>query len=584
MTFEAAFRLIMKPSYFTLEVVKVSEKRTGARFLAETFKGYGVTHVFFVEAILRKTLIELETLGIRRILTHSEKAAAYMADGYARVTKRPGICMAQSVGAANLASGLQDPYLGSSPVIAFTGKKLPLWQNRNSYQEIDHSPLFAPVTKYNVTVETVEQLPLYVRQAFREATSGRPRPVHLDVAGGYMGAAIESAEGNFEMIVEEKFTHMPAFRPEPEADAVRKAVELLQTAERPVIVAGGGARSSGAGPEIVELAERLSIPLATSLDGKDAIPDTHPLNIGIVGSYSRWCANRLVSEADLVLYVGSGTGDQVTNDWTIPRIGTAVIQIDIDSSELGRSYSNKVSLLGDAKVTLQRMLGLVTKKRDNEKWTARARQLLSDWQKEMEPFCSSAATPIRTERLCREISDAFPADGILVSDTGFASIWTGSLVNFSRPGQSYIRAAGSLGWAFPAAIGAKCGAPERPVVCFIGDGGFFYHLPELETASRCGINVVTVINNNQYLRQCVDGINQAYGDRPGNRDEQCKFSKTDFAKIAENMGCVGIRVEKPEDIGGAFKKALSLNRPVVVDVVTDPACRAPGPWTPPVKS
>ena len=195
----------------------MSEKKTGARFLAETLKGYGVTHVFFVEAILRKTMVELETLGIHRILTHSEKAAAYMADGYARVTRQPGICMAQSVGAANLASGLQDPYLGSSPVIAITGKKAPLWQNRNSYQEIDHTPLFAPVTKYNVTVDTAEQLPLYVRQAFREATSGRPRPVHLDIAGGYMGAGIESAEGNFDVIVEEKFTHMPAFRPEPEA-------------------------------------------------------------------------------------------------------------------------------------------------------------------------------------------------------------------------------------------------------------------------------------------------------------------------------------------------------------------------------
>jgi acetolactate synthase-1/2/3 large subunit len=566
-----------------LEGVIVSERRTGARFLAETFKGYGITHVFFVEAILRKTLVEMETLGIRRILVHSEKAAAYMADGYARVTKRPGICMAQSVGAANLASGLQDPYLGSSPVIALTGKKPPLWQNRNSYQEIDHNPLFAAVTKYNVTVDTADQLPFYVRQAFREATTGRPRPVHLDISGGYTGGGIESSEGNFEVIVEDSFVRVPAFRPEPESEAIRKAVELLQAAERPVIVAGGGARTSTARPEIVELAERLSIPITTSLDGKDAVPDTHPLNVGIVGSYSRWCANRLVYEADLVLYIGSGTGDQVTNDWTIPRIGTSVIQIDIDPSELGRSYSNSVSLLGDAKATLRRMIGLIKEKRDNKKWIQRAQQLLLEWRKEVEPLCRSAATPIRTERLCQEISDAFPADGILVSDTGFAGIWTGAMVNFTDPGQSYIRAAGSLGWAFPAAIGAKCGAPERPVVCFIGDGGFYYHLTELETASRCGINVVTVINNNQYLRQCVDGINQAYGDRPGNRDEQCKFSKTDFAKIAEDMGCVGIRVENPEEIAGAFKRALSLKKPVVVDVVTDPACRAPGPWTPPVK-
>jgi acetolactate synthase-1/2/3 large subunit len=551
--------------------------------LAETIKGYGITHVFFVEAILRKTLVELEALGIRRILAHSEKAAAYMADGYARVTKQPGICMAQSVGAANLASGLQDPYLGSSPVIAITGKKLPMWQNRNSYQEIEHGPLFAAVTKYNVTVDTADQLPYYVRQAFREATSGCPRPVHLDISGGPTAGGIESVEGNYKVIIEDNFTHFPAFRPEPESEAVRKAVELLQTAERPVIVAGGGARSSGAGPDIIELAERLSIPVATSLGGKDVITDTHPLNMGIVGSYSRWCANRVVYEADLVLYVGSHTGDQVTNDWTIPRIGTSVIQIDIDPSELGRSYSNKVSLMGDAKVTLRRMIGLITKNRDNKKWTERAQQLLLEWRKEMEPLCRSTARPIRTERLCQEIGDAFPADGILVSDTGFAGIWTGAMVNFTDPGQGYIRAAGSLGWAFPAAIGAKCGAPDRPVVCFTGDGGFYYHLTELETASRCGINVVTVVNNNQYLRQCVDGINQAYGDRPGNRDDLCKFSKTDFAKIAEDMGCVGIRVENPEEIAGALKKALSLKKPVVVDVVTDPTCRAPGAWTPPIK-
>jgi acetolactate synthase-1/2/3 large subunit len=569
----------------TWEVVVVVEKRTGARFLAETLKGYGVTHIFFVEAILRKTLVELEMLGVRRILAHSEKAAAYMADGYARITKRPGICMAQSVGAANLASGLQDPYLGSSPIIAFTGKKPPLWQNRNSYQEIDHAPLFAAVTKYNVTVETAEQLPFYVRQAFREATTGRPRPVHLDISGGYTGGGVESTEGDYPVIVEERFLRFPAFRPEAESEAIEKAVALLRNAERPVIVAGGGARSSEAGPEIAALAEGLSIPVATSLDGKDILADIHPLKVGVVGSYSRWCANRLVSEADLVLYIGSGTGDQVTNDWTIPRMGTPVIQIDIDPSELGRSYPNTVPLLGDAKATLRRMLAvmgekMMGEKRKNSTWTSRAQKLVFDWQKEMEPFCRSEAVPIRTERLCQEIGDAFPADGILVSDTGFATIWTAAMVDLSRPGQSYIRAAGSLGWAFPAAIGAKCGAPDRPVVCFIGDGGFYYHLTELETASRRGINVVTVVNNNQYLRQCVDGINQAYGDRPGNRDEQCKFSKTDFARIAEDMGCVGIRVEQPGEVAGAFKKALSLNKPVVVDVVTDPSCKPPGPWTP----
>ena len=558
-------------------------KMTGARFIAETLKGYGVTHVFFVEAILRKTLVEMEVLGIKRILAHTEKAAAYMADGYARVSGRVGVCMAQSVGAANLASGLQDPYLGLSPVIAITGKKRPVAQHRNAYQEIIHHPLFEPVTKYNVDVDTVDQLPYYLRQAFREAVSGNPGPVHLDMGGGYAGEGVEAAEGYFEIVVEEPFTHCPPMRPEPDTEAVRDAVRLLEQAEKPVIVAGGGARTSGAGPEIVELAEMLSIPVATSLNGKEIILDHHPLSVGVVGTYSRWCANRVVSEADLVLFVGSHTGDQVTNEWTIPKMGTPVIQIDIDLLELGRNYPNTVSLLGDAKVTVRKMKESVKGRISRKSWTERARQWVDDWRKEAEPLLHSDAVPIRPERLCKEITDTLPADSILVSDTGYAGIWTGAMIDLAHPKQTYIRAAGSLGWGFPAAMGAKCAAPDRPVICFIGDGGFFYHLGELETASRCGINVVTVVNNNHCLRQCVEGINKAYGDRPGNRDEQCKFQDVDFSKVAQEMGCMGIRVTQPDEIADAIRKALASHRPAVVDVITDAAVKAPSPWTPPEK-
>ncbi|HYA93082.1 MAG TPA: thiamine pyrophosphate-binding protein, partial [Thermodesulfobacteriota bacterium] len=217
-----------------------SNKMSGARFIAETFKGYGVTHVFFVEAILRGALVEMENLGIRRILTHSEKAAAYMADGYARVSHRPGICMAQSVGAANLASGLQDPYLGRSPVVAITGRKDPISRYRNAYQEILHQPMFDQVTKYNVYVDAAEQLPFLLRQAFREATSGAPGPVHLDVLG-HVGKTTDKFEIDSEVIIEEPYTHYPAYRPEPESELLQKVVRVLEEAQRPVIVSGGGA-------------------------------------------------------------------------------------------------------------------------------------------------------------------------------------------------------------------------------------------------------------------------------------------------------------------------------------------------------
>lgn len=546
-----------------------SSKMSGAKFIANTFKGYGVTHVFYVEGILRRSLVEMEALGIQRILTHSEKTAAYMADGYAKASGRPGVCMAQSVGAANLASGLQDPFLGFSPVIAISGRRPPITQYRHGYQEILHYVMFDPVTKFNARVETIEQLPYLLPQAFREATSGAPRPVHLEVCG-YEGEMIDRAEADLGLLVEERFCRIPSIRPEPEADCVKEAVQILANAERPVIVAGGGAKTSSAGPEIIKLAELLSIPVATSLNAKDIIPEYHPLNVGVVGSYSRWCANQVVWESDMVLYVGSATGDQVTNSWTFPKQGTRVIQIDINPSELGRSYPNIVGLMGDAKVTVSKLAGCVKPKKGNSTWAQRAGQLVQRWRNEVEPLRNSDASPIMPERLCKEITDVLPEDGIMVSDTGNAAIWTGTMAYITHPGQSYIRCAGSLGWALPASLGAKCGAPERPVLCFIGDGGFWYHLGELETAARWGIKTVTVVNNNCCLSQCIRGINLAYGDTEGNKDHMYKFRMVNFAKLAEQIGCLGLRVEHPSEIRAALKTALAADVPAVVDVVTDP--------------
>ena len=567
---------------YSKESANHSSKMSGARFIAETFKGYGVTHVFFVESILNRTLVEVEALGIRRVMAHSEKAAAYMADGYARASHKPGICMAQSVGAANLASGLQDPYLGLSPVIAITGRRPPIEMYRNAYQEIEHGPMFDPVTKYNVGVETVAQLPYILRQAFREATSGAPGPVHLDVAG-LSGRVIEDAEENLQVIIEESFTHYPSSRAEPEIGRIEEAARILEVAERPVIVAGGGAEASSAGPEIVELAEMLSIPIATSLNGKGIILDRHPLNAGVVGSYSRWCANRIVSEADLVLFIGSHTSDQVTNGWTIPGLDIPVIQIDIDPSELGRNYPNTVPVLGDARVAIQRMKRFIKKSRTKSQWVQRAQQLVKEWRDETEPLRNSDAMPIRPERLCKEISEALPPDAILVADTGHAGIWTGTMVYLTHPGQSYIRCAGSLGWGFPGSLGVKCAAPDRPVLCFTGDGGFWYHLSELETASRCGIKTVTVVNNNHSLNQCLVLVDRAYGDREGNKEDLFNFREVNFARIAKEVGCFGIRVERPGEISEALRKALASDLPAVVDVVTDWKCRAASAWKPPSK-
>ncbi len=553
---------------------------TGARFLAETLREYGVTHVFFVPAIIRRALVEMEDVGIKRIISHGEKSAAYMADAYARVTGKPGLCFAQSVGAVNLAAGLQDAYLGVSPVIAITGHRPPMHRHRNSYQEVEHSKPFASVTKYSAEVETVEQLPHLLRQAFREVTTGQTLPAHLDFSG-ISGDVITDGVMDTDVIVEEPFTQRPAFRPAPEPERVREAARILSQAERPVIVAGGGVTASGSEAELVRLAEMLNIPVATGLNAKGSIPENHPLSVGVVGSYSRWSANRVVSEADLVLFVGSHTGSQITLDWRIPAEGTPVIQIDIDASELGRSYPSAYGLQGDAKRTLEAMLDVLEPTGGNASWVSRAQEHVQNWRDEHEPVLTSNAVPIRPERLCQELTDFLPSDAVLVADTGHAGIWTGSMVDLNHEGQSYLRAAGSLGWGLPAALGAKCGVPDRPVVCWTGDGGMWYHIGELETAVRYGINAVIVVHNNGGLNQDRRGDEAAYeGREGGNSGELWRFNDTNFAQIAESMGALGIRVTDPNQINSALDQAVSANRPAVVDIVSDGDVAAAPPWGP----
>ena len=546
-------------------------RMTGAQALADMLQGYGVTHVFMVPAVLRRTLAEMERrTSIKRIHTHGEKAAAYMADGFARACGRPGICMAQVVGALNLAAGLRDAYLAHSPVIAFTGGRDPKTKFRRVYQEVDDVPAFEPVTKFNATVDAVERFPDMVRQAFRVAVSGAPGPVHLQFRGNE--GQVDGEEAELEPLCEEQFACVPPFRPEPDRQSVEEALRLLQQAERPVLVAGGGVRASQAGKEQVALAEKLSIPVATSLNGKDSIPGTHPLSVGVVGTYSRESANRVVQAADLVCYVGSGTGGMTTHFWAVPAIGTRAIQIDIDPEALGRNYPLAAAVLGDARVTLARMVeqadGSTGARR--KPWLETARGLCAQWRDKYGPMLESEAVPVRPERLCAELSRRLPDDAIVVVDTGHAGIWMGGMFDLRTAQQSYLRSAGHLGWAFPAGLGAKCASPDRPVVVFTGDAGFWYHIADLETAVRWRINAVIVVNNNGGGNQSKPGFDRAYGGRQTEQArEMWTYRMVDFGRIAEDVGALGIRVERPGEIAPALERALAANRPAVVDVATD---------------
>lgn len=555
-------------------------KTTGTRLVAETLRAYGVTHVFFVPQMLLETLTAMEGMGIRRIMVHGEKAAAYMADGYARASRRPGVCMAQHVGGSNLAAGLKDAYLACSPVIAMSGGPAPGARHRHAYQEIEDFTQFEHTTKFNAHVDDVTRLPDLLRQAFREATIGAPGPVHLEMRGHHAEVAI--ADADLEVLAEERFREVPPFRPAAEASQVEEAVKLLNAAERPIIVAGGGVAWSGARAEVVALAEKYSIPVATSLNAKGTILDTHPLSVGVVGTYSRECTNRAVAEADLVFFIGSHTGGQVTARWQIPRRGTPVMHLDIDAREIGRNYPAKLALLGDARAVLRQMLEVSAKSSagKRQQWLARVHALTEEWHTSVAGHANSDAVPMRPERVCREISRMLPENAVLVSDTGHSGIWSGTMVDFTKSGQRLIRCAGSLGWGFPGALGVKCALPDTPVVCFTGDGGFYYHLTELETAARYGINLIVIVNNNSSLNQEIPHFDKAYGGDPDERGrEMWGFSKMNFAKVAEAFGCVGIRVEKPAELPRALEQALAARRPVVIDAVTDHRAFSQKTWT-----
>lgn len=558
------------------------QRMTGSRAFAEMMKGYGITHVFFVPTILLEALAEMDDIGVRKILTHGEKAAAYMADGYARATGRPGICLAQQIGASNLAAGLRDSWMAGSPVIAVTGGPATAGRYRRAYQEVEDFSQFDSVTKLSVQVDDVTRLPDLLRHAFRTATSGAPGPVHLRLRGSH-GQGIE-VEADLESLSEPQFSRVPAFRPAPEAERVREAVAQLAAAERPIIVAGGGVVMSQAQAELVAVAEKMQIPVATSLTAKGAIPDDHALSVGVAGVYSRACANQAVSEADLVFFIGNHTGGQVTANWRIPAAGTRVIQLDIEGAELGRNYPNAVALLGDARVALRMMADAAPGKvaASRAKWTARVQQLVSEWRAKMAPMLHSDAVPLRPERLCREITEVLPDNGVVVSDTGHAGMWSGQMIDITRPGQRYIRCEGSLGWGLPGAMGVKCALPDRPVLCFTGDGGIYYHLPELETAARHGINLVVVINNNSSLNQEIPLVRDAYKEKRDTLSgEIWRFqTKADLAKVAEALGCAAFRVEKPGQLKELLPKAWGMNRPVVINCISEDQALAPTAWLP----
>jgi acetolactate synthase-1/2/3 large subunit len=400
-----------------------------------------------------------------------------------------------------------------------------------------------------------------VRQAFRAATTGTPGPVHLQFRGNE--GQVDGDEGEMEPMVEPEFSRVPPFRPEPDQASVLAAVKVLQSAARPVIVAGGGVRASGAARELVALAEALQIPVVTSLNGKDSIPGTHPLSCGVVGTYSRESANKVVNAADLICFVGSTTGGMTTHFWAVPKIGTPAIQIDINPEALGVNYPLQARVNGDAKVTLSKMLAACDKSTAGKRkaWVEQAQSIVKEWYAKYKPMLESDAAPINPARICHELSKHVPDDAIVVVDTGHAGMWMGGMYDLRTDTQSYMRSAGHLGWAFPAGLGAKCGAPDRPVVTFTGDAGFWYHIGDIETAVRWKINAVTVVNNNGGGNQSSAASTASMAARRPSRRASCGPSARPTSPASPRRWARSASASRSEGLPAALAQALAANRP-----------------------
>jgi len=540
--------------------------------IAEMLHEYGVSHFFFVPVILPETIKRMSRLGILPVMTHGEKAAAYMADGYARISRKVGICGAQAIGSTNLAAGLRDAYMARTPIVALSGEPNAQTSYRNLYQDVDDHGAFEGVTKWNAHVPGPARFPDLLRQAFRAASSGVPRPVHLGLVGRTGNPGDSQAEGVTR--AEPRYGTSPSDRPMAAESSVAAAAALLAGARRPVILAGNGAARSGAAGELVALAEQLGIPVVVTLNGLATIGFDHPLYGGVVGEYGADFANAILLSADVVLVAGSSLGSMTTRSWSLIPPEAQIIQVDIDGAEIGRNFECAVPMVGDLGAVIAQLAAAASGQGPAE-WVAEVADLRAGWRAAVRESETSDAVPIRPERLFSMISDQLADAAVIVGDTGHTAAWTARHIRLTGR-QSIVRAAGSLGWGLPASLGVKCACPDREVVCVTGDAGFFYHISELETARRYGLKVIVVVNNNTSMNQEAFFWDEGAADQERN----WQFHDADLAEIARGFGCHGARVDDPADFAAAWDKARASGLPAVLDVRTDIAVAAPQSFGP----
>lgn len=546
----------------------------GGDLLAHLLLEHGVRHVFGVPGgqtlALYDAILDLDQL-LRHVLVRDERTAAYAADAYARLSGRVGVCDATvGPGTAKLLSGLGEAFGASVPVLALVSE-LPAAMAPHRYrgaasQAVDQTTLLAPVTKWLATVSSAATMPALVRQAFREATSGRPGPVALLLPQDVLDAPLVEPLPEPHPL-SGRFGAFPPFRAVPDPADVAAAAALLAAAERPLIVAGGGALHSAAGAAVLALAEHLGAGVATSLTGKGLVPETHPLALGVLGNMGAPAAAQALDEADVALFAATKSGGGLTFGWRRPRPDQVVIQLDVDPAELGRALPTQVALLADARTGLEQLLEAVGDQPARAEWRERVRELAAEWRAARDAECASAAAPVAPQRVIGALQEALADDGLLVCDASLASGWGGVYFEQARPGRRLIvpRGFAGLGFAVPAAIGAATAAPGRPVVALTGDGALSYCVGELATVRELGLPVTVVVLNNSSLGWIRWYRRITFGRGWEDND----FGDVAFADVARGFGFAARRVTSPDELCAALRDAVDSGAPALVDVVTD---------------